>query len=387
MTEKQKKRLYLDYAAATPMREEVIQAMEPYFKKQFANPQANHKEGREARTAVADSRKEIAGVLSVKPDELVFTSGATESNSLLIRGVLEAVEEIDQPQALFCATDHPSTTGLTAQSDRHKNISVTKDGQMNLENLEAKLTPSTALVSCAYVNNEIGTVQNLPAIREHVNSFQGKSKSRYPVFHTDASQAGLWLPLTPERLKVDAMTINGPKLYGPKGIGLLWVKEGTPLAPLFVGDDPHKKVSDYQTTRPGTLPVPLVAGFKEAISWAQKNHEEHQKRVSEIRDYGWDLLQENFPSVVLNGSKKNRIANNISITFPNTDHDYLQARLNQVGIAISTTSACRSEMKHSPTLASLPTDNDEALRISLGLETKRSDIDYFVQGLKQVLKN
>lgn len=373
--------VYLDYAGSTPIRPAVKQAMEPYWSDQFANPQSSHAHGREAHEVVKKARKQVASSLQVQKSEIIFTSGATEGNSLALAGRLQAARnKTTNPEALVSAIEHTSLTGCS-QSEEYpcKLIPVQADGTVSLGTLDQKISKHTAVVSVGYVNNEIGTIQPLADIHKRVAEISDQKSS--PPLHTDASQAGVFENIQPERLGVDMMTINGHKLYGPKGVGVLWVRSGTPMHSLFVNKK-QRMVGDYQQLRPGTPPVPLIAGFAKALQWAQDNHQRNKRKAKRLQDKLIQRLQETFPQATINGSGQDRIANNVSVSFPDTDHDFLATKLDKRGVSVSAASACQPRGGKSQVLSRIPDGPDTAIRITLGIKTDWEALEVLMDALK-----
>jgi len=372
--------VYLDYASSTPARFEVKKAMEPYWSDVFANPQSRHSFGKHARAAVTDARKMIANVLSVRGSELVFTSGATEANALAVQGYLKTLDE-NRRRLITTQTAHSSQRHADAGIKVQKQLLVGSDGGRLDPSEVVSATKSTkSLVSVPYVNSEVGTIQPTHGI-----AAQLKKTNKQSLLHVDASQAGLYLSVRPEDTGADMMTINSHKLYGPKGVGLLWVRSGTPMTSLL----PTKKdqvVGDYQILRPGTPPVPLIVGFAKALTLAQADFIKRAKQVSAVRDFGLTELQKAFPEIVINGSVEHRVANNISISFRGVDHDYLATKLDKRGVIVSTASACQSGQSGSKVIKALSGNSNSALRITLGKDTKKTAIRRLVDTLENIRK-
>ncbi|MEX2514993.1 MAG: cysteine desulfurase family protein [Candidatus Paceibacterota bacterium] len=385
MKEKREK-IYLDYAAATPVRSEVLEAMQPYWQEKFANTQSTHAAGQAAADAVTKARRTVAEVLSVQQSEIVFTSGATEANSLALLGVVRAAGKIKNPNIIVSEVAHGSVRYIReSYGDEIEIITVPVDvtGRLEVAVLEDLINDQTVLVSCSHANSEIGTIQPVAAIADAVKKYRTEQRGTYPLLHVDASQSVLYETVRPEALGIDLLTLNGQKMYGPKGVGMLWVRRGTPLASLFISSS-RRQVGDYQRLRPGTPATPLIVGFADSLSWAAEHRQKHKKKVIAQRDNFISLLKDLFPDVIINGSQKNRIAHNISITFPDTDHDYLATRLDTLGIAVATTSACQADKSHgSEILKHL--QQDEAIRISIGIETKRAELDSVLAVLEEIL--
>lgn len=380
--------VYLDYAAATPVRPGVIAAMEPYWQQEFANPQSVHQPGREAAAAIKDARHQIAETLSVQTGELVFTSGATEANSLALLGVTRAATAVNdtKPEVFLSEIAHGSVVNIAESHDTEvfvQTVAVDVDGRLDPAAVYQKLTPETVVVSCSHANSEIGTIQPTRELAAVIAKWRREQGTIYPLLHVDASQTALHEDISPESLGADLLTVNSSKTYGPKGIGLLWVRSGTPMSPLMIAPS-DRQVGDYQKLRAGTPPTPLIIGFAAALTWAQKNYEEHAEYVRELQWYLIDQIKATFPEARFNGSRNFRSPHNVNLTLPDTDHDFLATQLAEKGIAVATTSACQaSSASGSHVLQKL--GGNQALRISIGLETTRSQLDRLMMVLKTLL--
>jgi len=379
MAQTNKDTVYLDYASSTPVRDEVREAMEPFWSEHFANPQSNHSYGKRVQSAVDNARDIIADVLSVQSSELVFTSGATEANALAVTGYVKAQEAGDK-KLITTQTAHNSQKYADEQLKAEKELLVgSNGGRLQSQQVVSSVSSKKDLVSVPYVNSEIGTVQ---PIRE-ISADMKKAEIEAPL-HIDASQAGLYLSIRPEDTGADMMTVNGHKLYGPKGIGLLWIRSGAPMKSLLPTNK-NTVVGDYQTLRPGTPPVPLIVGFANALKWAQEGFRTRAKEVSQVRDFALKKLQDEFSEMIINGNTKHRIANNINISFPDTNHDFLATKLDKEGVIVSTASACQSSTSGSEVITALPNSVESALRITLGKKADKSAIRQLVAALHKVL--
>ncbi len=238
------KRIYLDYAAATPIDKRVLRTMAPFFAKDFQNPSAFYKEGVFVRKHIEGSRKEIAEIIAGHSDEIIFTSGGTEGNNLAIQGAIKAfgnrVSKSRVPHVITSSIEHASVRSvLRALKERDEieltEISVGKDGVVSLNELKEALRENTVLVSVMQANNEIGTIEPIAEIAKIIRNFKKKNNTTFPLFHTDACQSGNYLEINVERLGVDLMTLNSGKIYGPKGVGALFIRRGVALDPLIYG--------------------------------------------------------------------------------------------------------------------------------------------------------
>jgi len=397
--EKAQKRIYLDYAATTPVDPRVFEAMTPYFSKEFGNPGSVHEDGRAAKVAVLRARGTLARLLGVSsPDEIIFTGSGTESNNLAILGF--AAHPLFRGYALSdlhfitSAIEHPSVLDCFRELERRgvrvSYLPVTPEGIVPLRAFEEALTPKTVFVSVMLANNEIGTVQPIAAMAKILAQ---KRKSGFfqlptsifqiPVFHTDASQAPLYLDVSPARLGVDLLTLDAQKVYGPKGIGLLYKKRGVEIAPILHGG------SQEQGLRPGTENVPGIAGFAEAMTIAFEEREREAPRLVSLRDHCVDGILRIARGAALNGSATERLPNNVNISFPGRDAEWLALELDARGIAVGTRSACMSSKEPgSYVVAALGKGKEYAtssLRITLGRATTVEDIDALLAAFRGML--
>ncbi|MEX0652047.1 MAG: cysteine desulfurase family protein [Candidatus Paceibacterota bacterium] len=394
-----KKRIYLDFAAATPLDSDVFKKMEPYWSLHYGNPGALHTEGLFSKEALTDAREAIARAISVKPEEILFTSGGTEANSLAILGFTQALEERlkkeDRSYAdthfITSSSEHPSVlrcfSALESKGARVDFVDFNPHGLLDVAVIKKLLRKETVFMSCAYVNSEIGTVQPVSDIAKEIRAHE-KKMGTHVVFHVDASQAPLYFDCTPGALGVDLMTIDGQKIYGPKGVGFLYKREGVSLEPIMRGG------SQEFGLRPGTENIPLIVGMKESFIKAVENKDEEVKKITALRDYFIALLKKEIPQAILNGDQILRSPNNVNISIPGMDSEYLVIALDERGIAATTKSAClgRSNDAHSYVVASLYKKDEavgdthntfakSALRFSLGKGITKQDIRFVVSVL------
>lgn len=379
------KRIYLDHAAATPVLPEVETAMRPYFNDVYGNPSAIHQEGKRAHEVVEEARTDVARTLSVRPSDVTFTSGGTESNNLALRGFVDACVENgvvpDDIEIIATRTEHPSINATLAALEATGCIvtylPISEDGLTSPEVLAAHLTEKTRLVTIAYANSETGVVQDLSALSRVLKKHERNTGNEI-IFHTDASQAPCWLPCQLERCGVDMMTLDSGKFGGPKGCGVLVHRPRASLQGITYGGGQEDGL------RPGTENVPLIVGCTRALVTAQSDYTHRTDKVTQVRDYAIEQLTA-IEGVVLNGSREQRLANNINISIPGIDTEFAVVTLDTYGIAASTRSACsgagsgRSEVVYAMT-----EDPDRAaatLRLTLGVETTKRDIDRVVSVL------
>jgi len=430
------KSIYLDYAASTPIDPRVVAAMSPYFTEIFANPNSLHRFGQEASRAVFVSRQTIARSLGADYKEIIFTGSATEANNLALRGSIKAIQKIqihsnnsngnsdilNRPRIIVSVIEHESV--LETCRDLEKEgveviyISVNKEGIVDLKKLKSTLNDRTVLVSVMYANNEIGTIQPIDKISEIIRNFResriknqesrkadSKFKihnSLFPLFHTDAVQAFQYLDCNVKNLGVDLMTLSAHKIYGPKGIGALYVRDAIQkiqihsnnsngnsdisdrlLAPIITGGDQENGL------RSGTENVSYIVGFAKAVEIADKVRGPESARVEKLRNYFWRSLQKAFgsKSIALNGSLQNRLPNNLNVYFPGRSAQELLIKLDLIGeVAASSGAACATRVnKESYVLKALgftPARASGSLRFSLGRPTTKKEIDSAVEKLK-----
>lgn len=397
------KRVYMDNAATTPVDPRVLKAMLRFFSDDFGNPGSMHKEGVSAKLAVHRARTAIADFLSVLSDEIIFTGSGTEANNLAILGFAAnlpkrtAVEwAFSQPHFITSVIEHPSVLNcfkaLEKKGARVSYIPVTRDGIIDLNAFTMALVPETVLVSIMFANNEIGTIQPIPEVAKIIRDFRKtesyklkakSSESALPILCTDASQAPLYIPLDVQKLGVDMLTLDAQKVYGPKGVGLLYRKRGVKLSPILYGG------SQEWGMHPGTENVPGIIGFAEALAIAGKDRKEESLRLSLLREDCIKRILEIAPLAELNGSREKRLPNNINFSFPGHESEWLVLQLDARGIAVGARSACSSaKTPGSEVVAALGKGEEYAIssiRITLGRFTTREDIDRLLGVLKDVL--
>lgn len=388
-------RIYLDYAATTPVDSKVFEAMRPYFAEEFGNPSSIHSFGQAAQRAIDSARQKIADFLGCLSQEIIFIGSATEANNLAIFGIVENVHKQFpdlKPHIITSAIEHESVLGPIKYLEKNKRTSVTylpvdKNGVVSIEALEKSLTENTVLVSVMYANNEIGTIQPIAGIakiiKEHNLKLSVVSCQSSVVFHTDAAQAALYLPMNVSDLGVDMLTLSGHKIYGPKGIGALYLKKGTLLSPLIVG------ASQEYGKRAGTENVPYIVGLGEAVADIENSSEKIQE-IKKLRDYFIQSVLKEISRAEVNGAMTDRLPNNANIRFDGVSSADLVLLLDQEGIAVSAGSACESKAQtDSHTLKALGLSAAQvrsSVRFSLGKQTTKEDIDYTISVLIKLVK-
>jgi|SRR3989344_4725562 len=377
--------IYLDYAAATPIDGRVNNLMAKVSAKFFGNSSSGHIFGLEARKILEESRQKIAHFLGAKSEEVFFTGSGTESVNLAILG-LARVSQSYGKHIITSQIEHLSVLNICRKLEKEgfrvTYLRVNEKGFVDLEELKKTLTPKTTLVSIMMANNEIGTIQPIKDISKIIKDWRKENGSEYPYFHSDAGQAAGALNIKPETLGVDLLSFNGSKIYGPKGIGVLFKKNKIRLEPMICGG------SQERGLRAGTENVALAAGMALALELTEKSKEKEAKRLTDLRDWLIEKIQKEIPETKLNGDLKKRLPNNINISFKNIDGEMLMLALSRQGFAVSTGSACTtSETGPSHVISALGYIKDEGnLRITLGRETTRKDLKKFLETLKKEVK-
>lgn len=381
------KRIYLDYAAATPIRKEVLKAMSRVDSEIFANGSAIHKEGQKAKQTIETARQNLATALRVRLDDIVFTSGGTESNNLALKGSVEAMKRggvrIEEIEIITLATEHPSVLNTLKELEtlgaKLFYAPIDSEGLIIQSEFKKLLSPRTRLVSIAYANSETGVVQDLSGIGRAIKAFE-KENGLMVLYHTDASQAPLWLPCALDALFVDMMTLDAGKCRGPKGVGVLVVRPRAKVVPVSFGG------SQEGGLRPGTEPVSLIVGASLSITLAQQEFKELGFKVKKIRDRWWQEL-EKIDSVLLNGSLTHRLPNNLNISIPGLDTEFAVVSLDAAGIAASTKSACSGAGGgYSHVVREMTGDINRAsstIRFTLGPDTTYGDLRDTTMALKK----
>ena len=374
--------IYLDYAAATPLSEKAKRAMLPYFDEKFFNPSAAYLPAAETRRDYERAKADIAHVIGAKAADLVITSGATEANSLVFASIS------DDAEVLVSAIEHPSILE-NAKRKNYQAISVDESGRINLDDLRAKITPKTQLVSVCLASGELGTIQPLSDIARIVaeertrRAFAGEKTPIY--FHSDASQGLGLMEVKVSRLGVDLLTINAAKVYGPKGVGALYVGRSVRLKPQTYGGGQELGL------RSGTENVPATVAFAAAIVEAEKHLVSERKRLANLRTEFKKILSERIEGVEFLGKEKTQLVNFMPLAIPGLDAERLIFALEEHGVYVSTGAACAaSKGEKSPTLRAISLNDAQiagSLRITLGRPTSAEDIEAAASAIAQVVAN
>ena len=380
--------VYLDYAAATPLDPRVAEVMRPFESEVFANPRALHALGRAARRAVEDARSRIATYIGVTAEEIRFTHSGTDGNMRALMGLVNALQDsgtqLSNMHCVVGSIEHTSVRSCAEMlSRRGMSVSyapVTQEGILDIEKTLALIQDTTVFISNMLVNNEIGTIQPITELSSRVRELNLQRKNKI-IVHTDASQAPLWIPVVLSDIGADMMTLDAHKMYGPKGVGALVIKNGTPYAGMC------GIVHKHDTDEGGTPNVPSIVGFAKAFELCEQERGEVAPRITAIRDYCIEQLRARFPEVRIHGSLTKRIANNVSASFPRTESEFLVTQLSMFGIAVSSKSACLSGGGEGSYVVEAvdPERKNNALRITFGKETVPEDVEYLISVLVDAL--
>jgi len=377
----------LDYASITPVAPEVLAVMEKHAS--AANPSALYAEGLEAKDIVEAARSTISSILSAQKKEIYFTASGTEADNLALLGVFEAYKkDFDVPHVIVSSIEHPAILEVCKEIQKRGGevtfLPVSEEGLVNPADVRKALKDTTVVVSVMYANNEIGTIQPVKEISKIIREWRHANGTALPYLHSDACQAALYLPLDAQKLGVDLLTLDGIKMYGPRGIGMLYVRSGVRIAPILFGGGQENGL------RSGTENVAAIAGFATALELAGEKREEESARLLEIREYAIASILNAFPHASLNGSRTERLPSNINICFPGLDAEFAVISLDVAGIACSYSSSCQTLKENSSSYVvealGHPGCALSSLRFTLGRETVRSDIDALLSALKKIVK-
>jgi cysteine desulfurase len=410
------KTFYFDYAATTPLDEKVLSAMLPYLKNEFGNPSNLYELGRNASRAIIKATEIISDILGCRSDEFVYTGSATEADNLAILGTARANRQASNLSTKLGAgriiVSQIEHKGILAVCDVLKKegfdvveLPIGKDGLVNIFDLEKALTPQTILVSITSADSETGTIQPIDKISKIIENYRNKlrnkksppqplpkgeglwggvSSSSLPYFHTDASQSAGYTDINVDKLGVDLMTLSAHKLYGPKGIGGLYVRRGVKINPIIYGGGQEAGL------RSGTENVPAIVGFAKALSLNNKNKKIECLRIKKMRDVLEKGIFKSIPKVVLNGHQQKRLPNFLNISILDVEGEAMLLHLNEIGIMVATGSACNSQsLEPSYVLTALGNPYEYvhgSIRFTLGKENTMADVKYVLKHLPEVVK-
>lgn len=382
------KYVYLDHAATTPLDPRVREVMLPFLAEAFGNPSSFHSVGKEVKDAVDDARASMAKILNVRPDELLFTSGGTESDNLAILGYARANQSHGK-HLITSTIEHHAVLEAMIHLEKKEGFEVTylkptREGLITVEQVIEALREDTILVSIMYANNEIGTIEPIAQMGNAIQKYRQEHKRDHLVFHTDACQATGYLDLDVTKLHVDMMTINGSKMYGPKGIGALYLKRGLKLQPLQFGGAQERAI------RPGTENIAGIIGMSKALELVQNDRERESTRLLLLRNQLIDGILKSIPKTRLNGDREHRLPNNVNISIMDLEGEALTLYLDAAGISVSTGSACTSaSLDPSHVILALGMPYEVAhgsIRFSLGHATTSEDIEYVLETLPPLVE-
>lgn len=373
------RKVYLDYSATTPVKEEVLKKMIPYFTEHFGNPSSLYQQGLEAKAAVEHAREQVAGLIGADPSEIIFTGGGSESDNWVLESVCDKLRAKGN-RVITSRIEHHAILHTCQYLEKHgfevTYLDVDPEGFVHPEDLESAIRDTTILVSIMFVNNEIGTI-------EPVKDLADVAHRHGVLFHTDAVQAAGNVPIDVHALGVDFLSMSSHKIYGPKGEGALFMRKGVRIPSFIHGG------AQENGLRAGTENLAGIVGFGEAAALAKENLPSHIERVSELRDYLKDRIVREIPDVQVNGSLEKRHPGNLNVTFKYIEGESILILLDQFGISVSTGSACSSKsLEPSHVLTAIGVDAETihgSIRFTVGDFTTKDDIDYSVEHLKQVV--
>lgn len=370
--------VYLDNAATTYCNGEVFYAMQPYFISNYGNPNSLHQVGYTARKAVEEARERVAKIINADPDEIYFTSGATEANNWVLKGIVAAspIKRI-----LVSAIEHPSiietARWLAENGVEVEYIKVDENGIISIPDLLAKLSKPTCLVSVMTANNEVGTVQ-------YINTIANICNHNNVYFHTDATQAIESVSINVKEMNITALSLSGHKIYGPKGVGALYIKRGTRIENLIHGG--------YQENamRAGTHNLPAIVGLGKAVEICMRDGNTNNARIKKMRDYFIQEIETKIPGVKLNGHRNQRLNNNVNFSFQSVSGETIVAMLDTYGIRVSTSTTSYSDLfSRSHVLQAMNLSDDYingSVRFTLGRAVTKEDLDYTINALINIVK-
>ncbi|MEI8339099.1 MAG: cysteine desulfurase family protein [bacterium] len=395
MMKKKQKKIYCDVAASSPILPEAAKAMLTVMKEAWVNPGSIYDLGVQSKNILEQSRLDIANFLGAHAREIIFTSGGTESNNLAILGVynyfIKAGCKSDDLHFITTNIEHSSILAVYEElKSRGCDISilpVEKDGRLNPKILRAEIKPNTVLISIAHANSEIGVIQNVEELAKEIRharktSFWRESEDMFgaPYFHLDASQSVNYLPLDTKSLGVDLITIDGQKVGASRGVGALYIKNGTPIKPIMFGG------RQEMALRPGTENVLFAVGLAHALMQVKKIQNKEVKKLSVVRDYFIKKIQKVLSQAIINGSQEYRLPNNVNFSLPSTDAEFILLQLAEKGIYCSAKSACLPSEAGSYVIEAVSDNKATAkssLRFTFDSSLSKKEVDYIVKVLKE----
>jgi len=373
------KTVYVDNNATTMVAPEVLEVMVPYFSEYYGNPSSMHFFGGQVQKKVDEAREKVADFLGAEPSEVIFTSCGTESDNAAILGTLDSYPE--KRHLISTRVEHPAvgnvSTYLGRKGYRITELSVDREGRLDLDELRESLTDQTTLVTIMYANNETGVIFPIEEIGEIV-------KSKGISFHTDAVQAAGKIPLNMKKSRLDMLSISGHKLHAPKGIGVLYIRKGTKFSPFLIGGHQEKG------RRGGTENVPYIIGLGKACELAKRHLDEENTKVRALRDYLETKILEKIPNTLVNGDRLHRLPNTVSVSFEYVEGESILLLLSDLGICASSGSACTSgslEPSHVLRAMGVPfTAAHGSIRFSLSIYSTKEEMDYIIEHLPPIIQ-
>jgi len=375
--------IYLDYSATTPVDSRVLEAMTPYFSASFGNPSSVHRYGQIAEAAIDSARETVARVLNCRPDEIIFTSCGSESDNLAIRGAAYAMREKTGAKWILAShAEHPAITNTLKHLEKYEGfliewLDVNERGVVTPEIVSKAICNNTAIVSVMYANNEIGTINPIKELAEIC-------KGNKILFHTDAVQAAAYLPVDVQVLGIDMMSLGAHKFYGPKGVGALYIRKGTPLVSQQTGGGQEFSL------RAGTQNVPYIVGFAEALRLTHEEREQRAAHVRPLRDKIIGTIIETISDSQLTGDMETRLPHHASFAFKDVDGNLLLTLLDAAGFACSSGSACKTgNPEPSEVMNAIGLSRDwglGSLRVTLGRDTTPENVDSFLNVLPELVE-
>lgn len=377
--------IYMDHGATTPMRSEVLDAMMPFLTESFGNPSSIYTLAQESRNVMEESRRLVAHAIGARSSEICFTSGGTESDNSAIKGVTMAMKNLGD-HIITTSIEHHAVLHTCHQMEQFgfnvTYIPVDDNGIVSVDDVINAITNKTVLISIMLANNEIGTIQPVKEISEKVKQY-AESTGRTIVMHTDAVQAVGHIPVDVKDLGVDMLSMSAHKFYGPRGVGAMYIKRGTPFEPLIMGGGQERQ------RRSGTENVPGIVGLSKALELAIDDMELESARQITIRDHIFDYLESNVEDILINGDRNIRLPNNVNISFSGIEGESVLLALDLAGVSASSGSACSSaSIEPSHVLLSIGRSAEQArgtIRITIGKSTTDDDVEYMLNLLPNIV--
>ena len=374
------KNVYMDYSATTPVKKEVLDAMLPYFSEHFGNPSSLYSIAQESKEALEKARGQVASLIGAKANEVFFTAGGSEADNWALEGVADALKDKGN-HIITTKIEHHAILHTAEYLEKHgidvTYLDVDAEGRVNPEDVEKAITDKTVLISIMMINNEVGTIEPIKEIAEIAHNHG-------ILLHTDAVQALGNVPIDVDNMGIDLMSMSGHKIYGPKGVGALYIRKGTKISNFIHGGAQEMK------KRAGTENLAGIVGFGKAAELAKENLESHINRVSELRDYFISEVTSKIPDTIVNGSMEHRHPGNANISFEYIEGESMLILLDMNGISVSTGSACSSKSltpSHVLSAMGIPVERIHGtLRFTIGDPTTKEDIDYVIEKLVEIVQ-